>query len=152
MHFLFHLLQFRLKLPHLLTQGGKYITRNKIYGSFLPQSYGHHLVSTTLYFWVLEWNGGWLKLNNIVLVICKHPKRFLNFYYSVKYSLQKWISFHTYVIRSRIAKNYIKVKLYDINGGSDNELCHKVLIQVSVCEIHIDILKKDTDVFSMAYC
>ena len=46
------------------------------------------------------------------------------------------------MIKYPISRYYITVKLYDINGGVKTELCQKMLLQVSICELNIDMLKK----------
>ena len=70
---------------------------------------------------------------------------------SVKSALQKWITSHPHVIQSPIANDYSKVKLAYGNGGANTELSHKLILQVSVCELHIYMLKKYSTRFSMAY-
>ena len=49
---------------------------------------------------------------------------------------------HPHVIKSLIANYCIKLRLYDVDGGSNTELSHKVITRVSVYGIHIDMLKK----------
>ena len=76
-------------------------------------------------FWSYEkWCKGFSKIND-----------------NVKSSLQKWIIYHPHMIQSTIVNYYITVNFYDKNGGVNTELCHKVLLQVSVHELHIEILK-----------
>ena len=70
---------------------------------------------------------------------------------SVKSVLQKWIIFSPHLIHCPIANNNIKVKLYDGNRVEKTEIHHKVHIQVSVHEIHIDMLKEYYTGFSMVY-
>ena len=45
------------------------------------------------------------------------------------------------MIQYTIANGYIKVKFDDGNGGVKTAQCQKVIIQVSVRELHIDMLK-----------
>ena len=54
-------------------------------------------------------------------------------------------------ILSKIANYYTKVELDHVNGGSKNELSQKVLLQVSVHELHIKIPKKCSTGFSISY-
>ena len=55
------------------------------------------------------------------------------------------------MIQYPIENDYITVEFDDRNGWVKTELRQKVLLQVSVRELHIDILKKDAPGFSMAY-
>ena len=71
----------------------------------------------------------------------KCRKGFSKINYSVKFALQKWIIYHPHVIQYTIANDYIKVRFYDGHVGVKTKLCQNVLIQVSVRELHIDILK-----------
>ena len=50
-----------------------------------------------------------------------------------------------------MVNEYIKINLDDRNRGANNELCQKLIIQVSVPELHIDMVKKDANAFSMVY-
>ena len=52
---------------------------------------------------------------------------------------------------STIKNDYITVKFDDGIREVKTELRHKVLLQVSVHELHIDMLKKDDTGFSMTY-
>ena len=70
---------------------------------------------------------------------------------SVKSTLQNLIISHPYVIQSFVENYYIKLNLNDGNLGSKTELSQIVLLQVSVREIHIDMLKKGATRFTMAY-
>ena len=54
------------------------------------------------------------------------------------------------VIQSHITIDYIKGKLDDVNEGENNELHYKFLLQLSVLEPHIDVLKKYDTGFSIA--
>ena len=91
---------------------------------------------------MLELNGGCWNINNIVCFghLKNIVKGFKNINYSVKYSLQNWILYHTHFIKSPISNNYIKTKLDGVNGGANTELCQIVIIQVSVPELHIDMV------------
>ena len=55
------------------------------------------------------------------------------------------------MIQSPIENGCIKVELDDVNGGKKTELYQKVILQVSILKIHIEILKKGSTGFSMAY-
>ena len=55
------------------------------------------------------------------------------------------------MIQSFVENYYIKLNLNDGNLGSKTELSQIVLLQVSVREIHIDMLKKGATRFTMAY-
>ena len=55
------------------------------------------------------------------------------------------------MIQSPIENDYIKVNFYDGNGGANTEIRHKVLLQSSIHELHIYMLKKNDTGFSMAY-
>ena len=73
----------------------------------------------------------------------KHCKIFSKINDSVKSSLRKWTISHPHVIKSCIENDYIVVKFDDGIRGSNTELRQKVLLQVSVHEVHMDI-KKNT--------
>ena len=91
---------------------------------------------------MLVWNCGHWKLNSIVYFgHLQNVVRDLKIDDSVKYSLQKWIITHTYVIQYPIANDYTTVNFDSGNGGANNEIHHKVLLQVSVSELDIDMLK-----------
>ena len=60
---------------------------------------------------------------------------------TVNSSLLKWIISHTYVIPYPISNDYIRVKFDDLIIGVKTEPHQKVLLQVSVRELHIDMLK-----------
>ena len=51
-------------------------------------------------------------------------------------------NYHTHVIKSPIENNNISVEFDYGNEEGNTELCQKVLIQVSLRELHIDTLKK----------
>ena len=70
---------------------------------------------------------------------------------SVKSYLQTWIISHPHVIKYPIANDYSTVNFNDGNGGTKTELRQKVLIQVSVRELHVGILKEYATAFSTAY-
>ena len=55
------------------------------------------------------------------------------------------------MIHYPISNYYMKVKLYYVNGVAKTEICQTVILQVSICEINIDIINKDTNGFSMEY-
>ena len=61
---------------------------------------------------------------------------------SVKPFLQKWIIYHPHVIQSPIAKYYITIRFDDGVRGVKIKLCQKVILQVSILELHIDMIKK----------
>ena len=71
----------------------------------------------------------------------KLRKVFSKNYDSVKSSLQKWITYHPHVIKSPIVNDYITVKFDDGNLGVKTEIRQKVLLHVSVREIHTDMQK-----------
>ena len=77
----------------------------------------------------------------------KRRKGFSIINYIVKSSLQKWITSHTHEIKYPIEKYYITVKCDDIIRVLKTELRQKVLLRVSVQELHIDMLKKDATGF-----
>ena len=56
-------------------------------------------------------------------------------------SLWKCLIYLPHVIPSPIASDYIKVKFYDGNGVVKTEIRQKVLLHVSVREIHTDMQK-----------
>ena len=66
-------------------------------------------------------------------------------------SLWKCLIYLPHVIPYTIASDYIKVKFYDGNGVVKTEIRQKVLLQISICGIHMDMLKKDATGFSRAY-
>ena len=78
----------------------------------------------------------------------KNAVKFSNISDSVKSDLQKWIMLYPHIIQYLISNYYIILKLDDVNGVSNTELHHKVLLQVFYREIHIDMLKKDVSGFS----
>ena len=138
----FHLLIHHLLLPQLLTPGNKCLLCHQVRGKLLPKSYVHNLVILTGKLVMLEWNGGHWNINRIVH-FC-HLHNFVIFSKindSVKYSLQKWIIYHSHLIKYPIVNDYIAVKFDDGNGGVKTELRHKLLLRVSVCELHIDMQK-----------
>ena len=55
----------------------------------------------------------------------------------VKYDFQRWIIYHQHVIHYTIVNYIITIRLDDGNGGKNTELHNKVLLQVSVYELHI---------------
>ena len=55
------------------------------------------------------------------------------------------------MIQSPIINDYIKVNLDDGNGGEKTELSHKILLQIYVLDLHIDMLNKYDTGFYMAY-
>ena len=55
------------------------------------------------------------------------------------------------MIRYPISNYYITVKSYGGNGEVENGLRQKVILQVSVHELHIDKQKKDATGFSIKY-
>ena len=69
---------------------------------------------------------------------------------SLKSALQKWITYHPHFIQSPIQNDYNKVKFDDVNEVLNTEFHHKLIFQVSICKLHINMLKKDTTAFYMA--
>ena len=67
----------------------------------------------------------------------KYPKVFLKINGSVKYSLKKLIISHPHAIQSPISNYYITFKFSDVTIGVNTELRQKVILQVSVRELHI---------------
>ena len=61
--------------------------------------------------------------------------------YGDNYSLRYYILTHIHVIQSPIANYSIKVKLDDWNGGAMDELSNKLIPQVFVHKLHIDMIK-----------
>ena len=55
------------------------------------------------------------------------------------------------MIKPPIKNDYIKVNLDDGNGGEKTELSHKILLQIYVLDLHIDMLNKYDTGFYMAY-
>ena len=70
---------------------------------------------------------------------CKYVSNTID---SVKSAYQKWIISHPHVIHFPIAYDCIKMNFDDGNIGSKTELCQRVLLQVSICELHIDMQNK----------
>ena len=58
----------------------------------------------------------------------KLRKFFSNIDDSFNSTLHKWIISHTRVIWYPIEKYYIKVRLYDVNGGANTEIHQKFLL------------------------
>ena len=56
--------------------------------------------------------------------------------------LNKCIQYHPHLIQSNIEIGCINVKLDDINRGSNTEPCSKVILRVSVYELHMYTIKK----------
>ena len=81
----------------------------------------------------------------------KHRKGFSNINDSVKYSLQNRIISHPRVVKYPIENDYITVKFDDVIRVVKNELHQKVILQVSVFELHIYMLKKYATWFSITY-
>ena len=86
-----------------------------------------------------------------VLVVCKRRKGFLKANDCVKYSLQNRIIYTLHGIELPIAKYYITGNFDDGNGGVNTELSQKVILQLYVHELHIDMLNKYANGFSMEY-
>ena len=55
------------------------------------------------------------------------------------------------MIQSTITNDCIKVNLDDGNVGKNSEICQRVIFQVSVRELRIDILNKYSTCFPMEY-
>ena len=55
------------------------------------------------------------------------------------------------MIKYPIVNNFIKINLDDGNVLTNTGLLQKVLLKLSVYELHIDMLKKCSNEFSMAY-
>ena len=70
----------------------------------------------------------------------KCRKGFLKINDTVKYILQNWIIYRPHVIPYPMANYYITVKFDDGIIGVKTELHHKVLLHVSLSELHIDML------------
>ena len=77
----------------------------------------------------------------------KRCKGFKEINYIVKSYLQKWIICHQRVMQSTIFNYYITVKFDDGNGGLKTELSQKVLLQVYVHELHMDMLERCDQIF-----
>ena len=69
----------------------------------------------------------------------------------VKSILQEGIISHPHMNNFPSTNNYIKVEFDDGNWGVKNKLCQKVLLQVYIFKLHIDMLSTDSTGFSMAY-
>ena len=61
---------------------------------------------------------------------------------SFNYFLQKWIISHPHLIQFPFANDYITVKFNGLIRVVMIELSQKVLLQISVSELHTDMLKK----------
>ena len=85
------------------------------------------------------------------MLYAKLRKGFLKINDSVKYYLEKWIISHPHVIQYPIESNCIEVKFDDGNRGVKTELSQKVILQLYVHELHIDMLNKYATGFSMEY-
>ena len=68
---------------------------------------------------------------------------------SVKSSIQKGVLSHPHMIKSPIANDFITVKCYDRIRGVKTKLHQKVIILVSMRDLHIYMTKKGSG-FSMA--
>ena len=55
------------------------------------------------------------------------------------------------MIKSPILNDFIKINLYDRNGGRKTEIIQKFILQVSVHELHTDATKKSSTDFSKGY-
>ena len=55
--------------------------------------------------------------------------------------------YHPHVVQSIITNDYITVHFDDGNGRVKTEIRHKVLLQVSLYELHIYMQKKDATIF-----
>ena len=71
----------------------------------------------------------------------KRRKEFSKINDSVKSELQEWIITYIHVIQTPIENYYITVKFDVVNIVVNTELFQRVLLQVSVRELHIDMLK-----------
>ena len=70
----------------------------------------------------------------------KRLKEILKINNTFKSYLQKWIIYHLTFIQYPISNDYITVKFYDGTVGVKTEPLKKVILPVSVCELHIDML------------
>ena len=95
----------------------------------------------------MKWWSLKAKQDSLFWSSAKHRKLFSKINDDVNSSLQKWIISHTHLIQYPILNYYIKVKFYDVNGGVNTELHHKVLLQVSFPELHKYIIKMILMVF-----
>ena len=79
----------------------------------------------------------------------KRRKVFSKINDSDKSSLQKEIIYRPNVIQSPNENDFIKVVFYHINGGVKTELLQKLLLQVSVCKLHMYMLKNMLLIFPL---
>ena len=81
----------------------------------------------------------------------KRRKVFSKITDNVKYYLKMWIIYHLHVIQYPIENYYIAVNFdYGISGVK-TELSKKLLLQVSFCGLHVDLIKIYATGFSMVY-
>ena len=72
----------------------------------------------------------------------KRRKGFSKINYSVKSYFHKWVISHSLMIQFPIENYYIRVKFDNVLRGVNIELRQKMLLQVSVREVHIYMQKK----------
>ena len=125
---LFHLLQPHMKSPQLLTQGEDY---SRISDVVMKQ----RSLKAKHFFWSSP------NVVNVFHILMIASSLFF----------QKCIISHPLVVNYPLSRKFNKIKLYDINRGTNTELLHKVLLQVSLHKLHLDVLKKYSTGFFMAY-
>ena len=81
----------------------------------------------------------------------KYGKVFPKTDHYVNSFLHEWISYHTHIIETLIAKIFIKVIRYNRNVATKTEVCEKLNFQVSTYDLHIDIPEKSSVGFYMLY-
>ena len=90
----------------------------------------------------MKWRALKARYDCSFLSSAKRCEQFSKINNSVKSSLQKWIISHPRVIQSTISNDYITFKFDDVIIGVNTELRHKVLLQLSVYELHIYMQNK----------
>ena len=81
----------------------------------------------------------------------KYCKFFSNIVNHFQSDLQKWTICHSYVFHYPIDNDFIQLNLDDKNGGTKTCVRQSVILQVFVCELHIDMHNKSSTGSSMAY-
>ena len=72
----------------------------------------------------------------------KKRKGHSKIYEQINKSLYNWIMHHTQVVQSTIVNNFLKVK---IDGHTEPQLVSKLLLQVSIRELHNNLVSATID-------
>ena len=67
-------------------------------------------------------------------------------------NLLDWIVNHPHVVSSPIARDTVLVDVHNSNGDVSKERVGKLLLQVSVRELHQDLVKPPPTGLSQVYC